>query len=199
MANGRAGSRRNNYQISRDAGSFLALPHSVLDAPNFQKLSANAKGLLLELGRQLGKDNNGRLLLSKAHLLPRGWKSSDMISKGKKELLDGGFIYETVMGHRPNKASWYAVTWCALDKLSGYDVGAVEGFVRSAYSRNVGLKKKVLIPYSGAGKSVTVPCNGIATGKSVPSGGAISPHLSCISSPQYGHHLEIPSQTELPN
>jgi hypothetical protein len=199
MANGRTGSKRNKYQISRDSGSFLALPHSVIDAPNFQKLSSNAKALLLEVGRQLRKDNNGRLLLSKAYLLPRGWNSSDMISKGKKELLDGGFIYETVMGHRPNKASWYAVTWCALDNLIGYDEGAVEGFVRSAYSRNVGLKKNVLIPYGGVGKYLTAPCSGVTTGKSVPSSGAISPHFSVLSSPHYGHHLEIPSQTEQPN
>ena len=199
MANGRGGSKRSNYQTSRDAGNFLALPYSVLDSPNFKKLSANAKALLLEVGRQLGKDNNGRLLLSKAHLLPRGWKSSDMISKGKKELLEYGFIYETVMGHRPNKASWYAVTWQAIDTLSGYDEGTLKGFVRSAYSKNVALKKNVLIPYGGVSKCMTVPCNGLTIAKAVPSDGAISPHFSYLSSPQNGHHLDIPSPTELTN
>ena len=199
MANGRGGSKRSNYQISRDAGYFLALPYSVLDSPNFKKLSANAKALLLEVGRQLGKDNNGRLLLSKAYLLPRGWKSSDMISKGKKELLECGFIYETVMGHRPNKASWYAVTWQAIDTLSGYDEGTLKGFVRSAYSKNVALKKNVLIPYGGVSKCMTVPCNGLTIAKAVPSDGAISPHFSYLSSPQNGHHLDIPSPTELTN
>ena len=145
MANGRGGSKRSKYQSGRDAGGFIALPFSVLDSPSFQKLSANAKALLLEVGRQYKKDNNGRLLLSKAYLLPRGWKSSDMISKGKKELLECGFIYETVMGHRPNKASWYAVTWQAIDILSGYDEGTLKGFVRSAYSKNVALKKNIYI------------------------------------------------------
>ena len=185
MANGRGGSKRKNYQVDRDAGYFLALPLSVLDSPNFKKLSANAKALLLEVGRQLGKDNNGRLLLSKAYLLPRGWKSSDMISKGKKELLEYGFIYETVMGHRPNKASWYAVTWQAIDNLSGY--------------KNVALKKNVLIPHSGVSKCMTVPCNGLTTTKAVPSDGAIKPHFSYHSNPHHGHHLDIPSPTELTN
>ncbi len=152
MANGRGGSKRSKYQISRDGSGFVALPYTVIDSPNFQKLSANAKALLLEVARQWRPDNNGRLLLSKAYLLPRGWKSSDMISKGKKELLKNGFIYETVMGHRPNKASWYAVTWCAIDNLSGYDEGTFKGFVRSAYNINVALKKNVLIPYSGVDK-----------------------------------------------
>ena len=199
MANGRGGSKRSKYQTSRDAGNFLALPYVVLDSPNFQKLSANAKAMLLEVGRQLGKDNNGRLLLSKAYLLPRGWKSSDMISKGKKELLECGFIYETVMGHRPNKASWYAVTWQAIDILSGYDEGTLKGFVRSAYSKNVALKKNILIPYSGVSKCVTVPCNGLKTAKAVPSDGAINPQFSYLSSPHNGHHLDIPSLTELTN
>jgi hypothetical protein len=199
MANGRGGSKRSKFQVSRDAGGFLALPYSVLDSSDFQKLSTNAKALLLEVGRQLRKDNNGRLLLSKAHLLPRGWKSSDMISKGKKELLECGFIYETVMGHRPNKASWYAVTWQAIDTLSGYDEGVVKGFVRSPYLKNVALKKNVVIPYSGVGKCTTAPCNGLTTAKAVPSDGAISPHLSYLSSPHHGHHLDTPSPTELTN
>jgi len=199
MANGRGGSKRSKHQVSRDAGGFIALPYSVVDSLNFQKLSTNAKALLLEVGRQLRKDNNGRLLLSKAHLLPRGWKSSDMIFKGKKELLDGGFIYETVMGHRPNKASWYAVTWCAIENLSGYDEGALKGFVRSAYSINVALKKNVLIPHSGVGKCMTVPCSGLTIVEAVPPDGAISPHLSYLSSPHHGHHLDIPSPTELTN
>ena len=199
MANGRGGSKRKKYQIDRDGSYFLALPLCVLDSPNFKNLSANAKALLLEVGRQLGKDNNGRLLLSKAYLLPRGWKSSDMISKGKKELLECGFIYETVMGHRPNKASWYAVTWQAIDTLNGYDEGALKGFVRSAYSKNVALKKNVLIPYSGVSKCMTVPCNGLTTANAVPSDGAISPHFSYHSSPHHGHHLDIPSPTELTN
>lgn len=56
-----------------------------------------------------------------------------MLSKSKAALLASGFIFETVKGQRPNKASWYAVTWRALDKLDGLDAGAKECFVRSAY------------------------------------------------------------------
>ena len=35
--------------------------------------------------------------------------------------------------YRPNKASWFAVTWLPLDKILGYDPGAEQGFIRSAY------------------------------------------------------------------
>jgi len=199
MANGRGGPKRGKNQNNRDAGGFVALPYAVIDSPNFQKLSANAKALLLEVARQWRPDNNGRLLLSKAHLLPRGWKSSDMISKGKKELLQNGFIYETVMGHRPNKASWYALTWYALDNLIGYDEGAAKGFMRSAYARNTALKNNAFIPYGGVGRRKIAPPNGLDAPNTAPPDGTIRTPFPCFASPQYGHHLEIPSQTELSN
>jgi hypothetical protein len=60
--------------------------------------------------------------------------------------LEAGFIHETVTGHRPNKASWYAVTWRALDRLPGYDVGAAETFKRGAYQQNAPLKNASLRP-----------------------------------------------------
>jgi len=73
------------------------------------------------------------LLASSAYLVKRGWKSNDVISRAKRDLIEAGFIFETVMGHRPNRASWYALTWQALDRLPGYDAGALESFRRSAF------------------------------------------------------------------
>jgi hypothetical protein len=96
----------------------------------------------MEVARQFVRDNNGRILLSIAYLRKRGWKSSDVITRAKRELLAAGFIFETAMGHRPNKASWYAVTWRMLDKLQGYDEGATASFVRGAY-RSTALKPQL--------------------------------------------------------
>lgn len=110
----------------RDSGGFIALPWSVVDSPAYACLSHPARSLLLEFARQFVRDNNGRLLASSAHLAKRGWKSADVITRAKRELLAAGFIFETVKGQRPNKASWYAVTWRALDRLPGYDAGAAE-------------------------------------------------------------------------
>lgn len=126
----------------RDAGPFVALPWSVLDSPAFRRLSMHARALLLEVARQYVRDNNGRLLLSRAYMATRGWKSADMLNKAKQELLDGGFIHQTVQGHRPNKASWYALTWQTLDRLPGYDHGAVESFERGAYRKDSLLQKQ---------------------------------------------------------
>ena len=116
MANAR-NPKRKGHDTSRDQGGFIALPWSVLDCPAYARLSHPARGLLLELARQFVRDNNGRLLASRAYLFERGWKSADTITNAKRELLAAGFIHETVMGHRPNKASWYAVTWRSLDKI----------------------------------------------------------------------------------
>ena len=113
----------------------MALPWSVLDCPAYAGLSMHARALLLEVARQYVRDNNGRLLLSRAYMETRGWKSVDMLTKAKKELLEAGFIFQTVQGHRPNKASWYAVTWQTLDRHPGFDFGAIETFERSAYRK----------------------------------------------------------------
>lgn len=117
----------------RDGGGFVALPWSVLDSPAYLNLSSHAKALLMEFARQLRGDNNGALLCSRAYLATRGWKSNDMMTKCRDELVDAGLIHQTVMGCRPNRASWYAVTWIGLDKLIGLDPDLARAFVRGAY------------------------------------------------------------------
>jgi hypothetical protein len=136
MANGRNKVGRSSRPMNRDGHEFIALPWVVMDSPAFKRLSMHARALLLEVARQFNGVNNGRLLLSRAYMATRGWKSADMLSKAKRELLEGRFIFETVKGCRPNKASWYAVSWLALDKLTGYDEGAELLFERGAYRKN---------------------------------------------------------------
>ena len=184
MANGRNKNRKGDS--GRDSGGFIALPWSVLDCTAYGRLSHPAKALLFELARQFVRDNNGRMLLSRAYLATRGWKSADVIQRAKTELLQSGFIFQTVMGHRPNKASWFAVTWRALDKLPGYDAGAERCFERGAY-------QKVLIPPGGTEEPLIVPPHGTGTAPPVPPHGAIRPVLPLRSVPPHGHHLEMPS------
>lgn len=125
--------RDRKNSSGRDPGGFVALPWSVLDSAAYAGLSHPAKALLLEVARQYVRDNNGRLLCSMAYLGPRGWRSNDVITRALRELVAAGLLHQTVQGARPNKASWYAITWQTLDRLSGYDAGAVEGFQRSSY------------------------------------------------------------------
>lgn len=185
MSNGRNSGRKGDS--GRDGGGFVALPWSVLDCPSYARLSHPARSLLFELARQFVRDNNGRLLASAAYLSKRGWKSADVITRAKRELIAAGFIHETVMGHRPNKASWYAVTWRALDKLPGYDAGAAETFRRGAY------QNASLIPSHGVERPVIAPSHGVGIAPPAPSHGAIRPVLRVRSTPSHGNHLEKPS------
>jgi hypothetical protein len=190
MTNGR--NKTGKRDSGRDGGGFTAIPWSVLDCPAYTVLGVYAKALLLEVARQFVRDNNGRLLLSRAYMLTRGWKSNDTISKAKAELINGGFIFETVKGHRPNKASWYAITWQALDKRPDYDNGAAQCFERGAYRKNQPLKK-ILIPCGGTESLLIAPPHGTERVSTVPPHGAIEATFTPSSVPPHGHHLEKPS------
>ena len=174
---------------SRDGGGFVALPWSVLDCAAYRTLSHPAKSLLMEFSRQYVKDNNGRLLASTKFLKNRGWNSADVIHRAKLELVGAGLIYETVKGHRPNKASWYAITWQNLDKDSRYDAGAWEGWkhVRSGY------KNTALIPPNGTKVHPIGPANGVTVASPIPLDRTIKPNNYCSSIPLDGNHLELPS------
>lgn len=125
----------------RDPGGFAVIPWSVIDSPAYQSLPHTARALLVEFVRQVSPDylNNGRLLASRRHLGERGWTSSDVIYRAKQALLAGGFIHETVKGRRPNRASWYAVTWISLPRHAAYDHEAMATFDRSAYAKTAAL------------------------------------------------------------
>lgn len=191
MANGRAG-RRSKGDSGRDAGGFVALPWSALDSPAYARLSHPARSLLLELARQFVRDNNGRLLASSAYLSKRGWTSVDVITRAKRELLAAGFIHETVKGHRPNRASWYALTWRTLDHHADFDAGAAARFERSAFLK-FDPENASLRPSRGVDRTATAPSRGVASAPLAPSHGAIRMLSGDPPAPSHGDHLEKPS------
>lgn len=171
MANGR-GPKGKKVDTDRMPGGFSPIPWSVLDSQAYLGLSHPARSLLLEIARQDTRSSNGRLLLSSKHLAKRGWKSNDTISRAKSELLQAGLIYETVKGHRPNKASWYAVTWFKLYPHPGFDVGALEGFRLGAYM-DLNLKNTGLKPSGGSTSTSIAPSAGLRASICTPGGGAV--------------------------
>jgi hypothetical protein len=148
---------------------------------------------LFEFARQFVRDNNGRLLASSAYLAKRGWTSVDVITRAKRELLEAGFIFETVKGQRPNKASWYAVTWRALDKCPDYDPSTPGAFERGAYLKTTPVKIKALTPSDGVESDQIAPSRGVRKVAATPSHGAIKPIFEGLSTPPHGDHLEKPS------
>lgn len=135
-------SASRRIDTSRDPGGFAAIPWSVIDSEGFRKLSYSARALLLEIARQYNRKNNGQLLASYAFLRKRGWSSADTIHRAKRELIEAEFIYESVKGHRPNKASWFALTFYSLYPNPKFDYGAYENFRRGAYRKNSTVKPK---------------------------------------------------------
>lgn len=173
---------RKGHDRNRDSGPFVAIPCSVLDSSAYLNLSHPAKALLLEIARQYVRDNNGRLLASRAYLKKRGWNSADTISRALKELLEAKLIHQTVQGHRPNKASWFAVTWRALDRLNGYDHGTAESFERSSYTR-ITPKNAELRPSNGLGQPLIGPSHGQSEVQPSPDSGPASYRSSHGSGP----------------
>jgi hypothetical protein len=79
-----------------------------------------------------------------------------------------------VLGHRPNKASWYAVTWQGLDPHPSYDAGATLLFRRGAYRGGEPLLKNAsLIPARGIEQLLIAPAGGIGRGAVAPASGAM--------------------------
>lgn len=210
--------KKSRVDESREPGRYIALTASVLTSQAYISLSHVAKALLIEVAMQRTGGDNGRLLLSMRHLVSRGWHSADVVTRAKRELIDAGLIYQTVQGHRPNKASWFAVTWYTLDKLPGYDAGAVEGFRRGMYNtfepstpaptrealfdkwrghgvtgqKKAAPKINMLTPSHGIEGATIAPSHGIESKPVAPSHGTMRAPLPPLSIPSHGNPLDKP-------
>lgn len=115
-------------------GAVLVVPHIVLNSAAYMTLSGSAVKLLYDIAMQYNLSNNGALLASMRYMSERrGWTSSDMLNKARKELIDHELISLTVQGRLPNKASWYGLTWLALDIVKGLEI-SIQSWPRGAYS-----------------------------------------------------------------
>lgn len=140
---------RSRFKGNKVGEGFLALPYSVLKARKFVALSPQAVKLLLDVAAQYRGDNNGDLSAAWKLMKPRGWRSEQTLHRAKHELLDGGFLFETRKGHRPNVCSLFALTWVPLDDPAKFDVGAKSRFMRGAYRDDL-LPRPVAVVHQNA-------------------------------------------------
>ena len=117
----------------RDSCAFVSVPLSVLNSRAYTEASPYARMLLFDLFAQYRGENNGDLCAAWKVMQPRGWRSELTLQRAKQDLLKLGLIVETRKGARPNKASLYAVTWCALDHCNGKLDISPAVFSRGAY------------------------------------------------------------------
>ena len=185
MVNGRnpKGPKKGEKAINEP---FVAVFKSVLYSPAFVALSKTERALLIEFMAQYTGKNNGRLLCSVKKLKSRGFTSSDTLYRAKKVLLAAGFIFETVKGHRPNWASWYALTWRPLDPDDRYDPDVIDTFRETGYraymkasadaiiiTRELLRQKKNANPTEGQEEIDTAPSSGFIAQYLVPSRGTV--------------------------
>ena len=146
--------KKPNYAANRDdpKGPVIVIPHYVLNSAAYKTISGNAIRLLFDVGMQFnGKDNNGALLASWRYMSERrGWTSASSLRNALNELEERQLIIRTVQGHRPNKASWFAVGWTALGNIKGLEINT-QDFPRGAYahwtpSAQSKLRRKMPIP-----------------------------------------------------
>jgi len=114
-------------------GHFVAIPRQVLKSNAYRKLSLAARCLLWDIAIQFTGHNNGDLRPSVKYLAELGWNSRDTVQRAKKELVDVGLLFLTAQGHKPRKASQYALTWLPLDRCDGFDPGTEKAFRPNEY------------------------------------------------------------------
>ncbi len=101
------------------SGSFLALPHRLINSPEYLALSRNARALLIDIGAQYTGSNNGDLSAEWSKMRVRGWPSKTTLHKFRKELQDSGFIVVTRRYGRLTKLpTCYAITWKSIDETN---------------------------------------------------------------------------------
>jgi hypothetical protein len=160
---------KKKLNSGRDGSRFVAFPFVLLDSPAYMALSFSAKALLIDIARQYSGANNGRLTICEKVLAPRGWNSNATIHKAKKELLHSGLLCETRKGAKPNKASWFALTWQRLDWDVQMDI-ARTGFSQGSYLKNNfrppenGVEEPITAPETGVEQSLATPKNGAMRG-----------------------------------
>jgi hypothetical protein len=99
-------------------GSYVALPHAVLNSSNFLRMSAHGVKLVLDLYSQYYGHNNGDFSMSWTRMRRRGWRSRETLEAARDEALHYGWIVLTRQGGR-NRCSLYAVTWQEIDECKG--------------------------------------------------------------------------------
>lgn len=105
-----------------ERGTFLILPHALLDCPDLRNLSGSATKVLLMICRQLRYENNGDLSAPFSNASKWGIGSKSTLAKALRELEAANLICRTrtaVFQNPAAKCSLYAVTWRAVDECKG--------------------------------------------------------------------------------
>lgn len=105
-----------------ERGTFLILPHAVLDSLDLRNLSGSATKVLLMLCRQYRGNNNGDLSAPFSNASQWGIGSKSTLAKAIRELEAANLICRTrtaIFQNPAAKCSLYALTWLGIDECKG--------------------------------------------------------------------------------
>jgi len=109
---------RERTKGRKASGSYVQLPHAVLEHRNFTRLSPKGVKLLIDLYAAYRGHNNGNLCAAYSLMRKRGWKSKETLSLALDELQHYGLIVMTRQGGRDKNPNLYAVTWLKIDECN---------------------------------------------------------------------------------
>lgn len=157
--------KRRSNQIGT---KFVAVPNHVIESPGFSRLEHASVRILLLIATQYTGRNNGKLVACRKFTEKYGIKSNNTLSRAVADLQINGLIFCTRKGARPNKASWYMLTWRPLDLTNDMDVKQSD-VPHSPYLNPgniatltpvVGIGKGKIVPIAGVRESITRPIAG---------------------------------------
>ena len=109
--------RRRRQTGRSESGSFLAIPHAVLESDAYRTLSTHAIKLLFDLAAQYRGKNNGDLAATWRIMQPLNWRSRQTLERALRELQEHGLIEKTRQGSL-NKCNLFALSWRPIDACS---------------------------------------------------------------------------------
>lgn len=111
-------SKRQKIKGRQEAGTFIRLPHALIDSDNWMQCSKSARALLIDIARQYNGMNNGDLCAAITTLKPYGWTRGETVSNLIRKLRHYGFLELTRQGGL-NMPSLYALTWQPVNECNG--------------------------------------------------------------------------------
>ena len=112
--------------------NYFALPHYILDHPDYFNMNLAAQALLNRMGRLYNGFNNGDIAIPFSVLRDFGWRSSGTLNRAKEELLAFEWIRLTRMGNKYGLCHLYGLTWIPLDEDKKLDLKPSEFALRDS-------------------------------------------------------------------
>ena len=109
--------RRSKIKGRQTEGSFIKLETSLLNSPNFTKLTNRGKALLIDLSSFYNGFNNGDITPAMTMMKPRGWTSNANLTLALRELVYYGFVIITRQGYK-GVCTLIALTLYPIDESS---------------------------------------------------------------------------------